>query len=290
MGHTSGGHRTNKTIGENPEMKKAGIFVLLTAMAVLPFVAIGCSESADEAFTIEASGSTSVSPLMEKLGAAYTEANPEINVNVNGTGSSDGVKAANEGTSELGMASRAIKTAEKAFGLDELVIAIDGIAVVVNPANPLSDLTLAQIQGIYKGEIADWSEVGGNPGAIAVVSREPGSGTRGAFEDIVDFEDQLVTSAIEFDGTGGVKAEVSKNVDAIGYISLGSVDDSVKGISVDGAAPSSANVVNGSYRVARPFNVVYRADEIDERTRVYLDWIMSSEGQAIVADKYVPVN
>lgn len=272
-------------------MKRTYVFVLLAVLAIFPVAANGGSErsAAVDTFTVEAAGSTSVSPLMEKLGAAYSDLYPEITVNVNGTGSSDGVKAANEGTSELGMASRAIKTAEKAFGLDELIIAIDGIAVVVNPSNSVTNFTFAQIQGIYTGVITDWSEVGGKAGTIAVISREPGSGTRGAFEGIVDFEDQLITSAVEFDGTGGVKAEISKNADAIGYISLGSLDDSVKAVSVEGAEASSANVVNGSYKVARPFNVVYRSDEIDERTQVFLDWILSADGQAIVANKYVPV-
>ncbi|MDF1566508.1 MAG: phosphate ABC transporter substrate-binding protein [Spirochaetaceae bacterium] len=271
-------------------MKKTMIFVVLAALAVLPVVANGGSEGdMAESYTIEVSGSTTVYPLMELLGERYTELNPEISINANGTGSSDGVKAANQGTSELGMSSRNLKTEEKGFGLDELAIAYDGITPVVHPSNPVGAMTLEQIQAVYTGRITDWSELTSEKsGAIAVVSREPGSGTRGAFEDIVDYKDQLVAGASEFDGNGGVKAAVASNEDAMGYLSLGYLDDSVKGVAVEGAEPTVANVVNGSFPIARPLLVLYRGDSIAPQTQAFLDWAMSSEGQEIAATKWVP--
>ncbi len=272
-------------------MKKAVIFVLLAALAVLPAVANGGSEESAgaEPYTIEVSGSTTVYPLMEKLAEKYKTIHPEITINANGTGSSDGIKAANTGTSELGMASRNLKTAEKGFGLDELPIAYDGIAPVVHPSNPVKALTLAQLKDIFTGKITDWSQLSGEKsGAIAVISREPGSGTRGAFEEFVGYEDQLVAGASEFDGNGGVKAAVAGNVDAIGYLSLGYVDSSVSALSVEGAEPTVANVINGSFPIARPLLIIYRADQIAPQTQAYLDWVMSPEGQEIAATKWVP--
>ena len=272
-------------------MKKAVVFVLLAALAVLPAVANGGSEegAAAEPYTIEVSGSTTVYPLMELLAEKYTSMHPEISVNANGTGSSDGIKAANTGTSELGMASRNLKTEEKGFGLDELAIAYDGIAPVVHPSNPLKALSLEQINAIYTGKITDWSELTSEKsGPIAVISREPGSGTRGAFEEFCDFEDQLVAGASEFDGNGGVKAAVAGNPDCIGYLSLGYIDSSVAGVAVEGAEPTVTNVVNGSFPIARPLLVLYRGDEIAPQTQAYLDWVMSPEGQEIAATKWVP--
>jgi phosphate transport system substrate-binding protein len=242
-------------------------------------------------YTIEVSGSTSVSPLMEMLAAAYSKLRPNVRININGTGSSDGIKAAAAGTSELGMSSRELSATEKGQGLTELVIAIDGIAVIVNKDNPVSNLTLEQIRDIYTGVITDWNVVtgGAKKGKIAVVSREPGSGTRGAFEEIVKFQDKLLAGATEFDGTGAVKAEISRNADAIGYISLGSVDSSVKTVSVNGVAASTANVVNGSYKIARPFITLYRKESINPETKTFLDWIMSGDGQKIVSKSWISV-
>jgi phosphate transport system substrate-binding protein len=242
-------------------------------------------------YTIEVSGSTSVSPLMELLAAAYKKLRGNVTININGTGSSDGIKAAAAGTSELGMSSRELSATEKGLGLTELVIAIDGIAVIVNGNNPVANLTLEQIRDVYTGVITDWSAVtgGAKKGKIAVVSREPGSGTRGAFEEIVKFQDKLLAGATEFDGTGAVKAEVSRNADAIGYISLGSVDTSVKTVNVNGVAASTANVVNGTYKIARPFIVLYKKAAVKPETQSFLTWIMSAEAQKIVGKSWISV-
>ena len=286
-------------------MKKLMVMVVLGCAALGALSAKGESETAPAAqagkgggpaaapaaYTIEVSGSTSVSPLMELLAASYGKARGNVRININGTGSSDGIKAAAAGTSELGMSSRELSAAEKGQGLTELVIAIDGIAVIVNKNNPVRSLSIDQIRDIYTGAVTDWSAVSGGAkrGRIAVVSREPGSGTRGAFEEIVKFQDKLLAGATEFDGTGAVKAEISRNADAIGYISLGSVDDSVSTVNVDGVAASTANVVNGRYKIARPFIVLYRRAQVNPETESFLAWIMEAEAQKIVASSWISV-
>jgi phosphate transport system substrate-binding protein len=268
--------------------------VLLMGIALLgPLFAAGSKDSSSQTaapYTIEVAGSTSVTPLMELLAADYAKVRSNVKVNINGTGSSDGIKAAAAGTSELGMSSRELSAAEKGSGLDELIIAIDGIAVIVNNGTSLGSLTIAQVRDIYTGRITNWSDVvPGKSGRIAVVSREPGSGTRGAFEEIVGFQDQLVLGATEFDGTGAIKAEISRNPDAIGYISLGSVDASVKTVPVEGIPATTDNVVNGSYKIARPFIVLSRNAAVNQETKGFLDWIMGPAGQAIVKTSWIAV-
>jgi phosphate transport system substrate-binding protein len=228
---------------------------------------------------------------MELLTAEYGKQRSGVKFAVSATGSGDGIKAVPAETAEIGMSSRELSAAEKGAGIDEHLIAIDGIAVIVNGGNPVSDLSLDQIRDIYTGVITDWSALGGGKsGRIAVVSREPGSGTRGAFEEIVKFQDKLVKGAIEFDGTGAVKAEISRNVDAIGYISLGSVDPSVKAIQVGGVPASTANVVKGSYKIARPFLLLTKSGKTPHpETQAFLDWILSPPGQAIVKTSWISV-
>ncbi|MDR1900673.1 MAG: phosphate ABC transporter substrate-binding protein [Treponema sp.] len=249
------------------------------------------SAPASAPYTIEVAGSTSVTPLMELLAAGYAKIRSNVKININGTGSSDGIKAAAAGTSELGMSSRELSPAEKGTGLTELTIAIDGIAVIVNNSNPVANLTLDQIRDIYTGAVTDWSQVSGGAksGRIAVVSREPGSGTRGAFEEIVKFQDKLLSGATEFDGTGAIKAEISRNADAVGYISLGSADNTVKLLQVEGITASTANVVNGSYKIARPFIVLSSRQTIHDETQQFLNWIMTADGQNIVKSSWIPV-
>jgi phosphate transport system substrate-binding protein len=242
-------------------------------------------------YTVTVAGSTSVSPLMELLVAGYAKQRGNVKFNISATGSGDGIKAVPAETAEIGMSSRELSAAEKGSGIDEHLIAIDGIAVIINSGNPVSDLSLDQIRDIYTGAISDWSALnGGASRRIAVVSREPGSGTRGAFEEIVKFQDKLVNGAIEFDGTGAVKAEISRNVDAIGYISLGSVDGSVKTLRVDGVEATTANVVNGSYKIARPFLLLTKSGKtLNQETKSFLDWILSPPGQEIVKTSWISV-
>jgi len=272
-------------------MKKLALMMIAVVSLLAAGMQVSAGGRADAgSYTIEVTGSTSVAPLMETLADTYTEKNPHTAINVSGTGSGDGITGAHERSAELGMSSRNLRASEQGFGLDVLTIAVDAIAVVVHPENPVSNLSIDEIRRIYTGEITSWSEVGGNNNAISVVSREPGSGTRGAFEGIIEFVDGLVPGAIEFDGTGGVRAAVAGNEHAVGYISLGSMSPEVTAVTVNGVEASSEHVIDGSYEIARPFLILYREDEIHQETQKFLDWIMSEEGQSIVSENYVPVN
>jgi phosphate transport system substrate-binding protein len=240
-------------------------------------------------YTIEVGGSTSVTPLMELLAAAYQKEKAHIKININGTGSGDGIKNAGA-LYQIGMSSRELTPAEQGAGLKETTIAIDGIAVIVNSANPAGDLSIEQIRNIYTGAITDWSQVTGNAkqGKIAVVSREEGSGTRGAFEELAGFQGKLLAGANESTSTGAIKAGIAQNPDAIGYISLGSVDSTIKAAAVDGVAATTANVVNGSYKISRPF-IVLTGKNVHPESQAFIDWILSPAGQAIVKKSWIPV-
>jgi phosphate transport system substrate-binding protein len=276
-------------------MKKCIVSMLLGALALSVFAGPskeGGSQGGSGVsvpYTIEVGGSTSVTPLMELLAAAYQKVKPNIKININGTGSGDGIKNAGV-LYQIGMSSRELTPAEQGAGLVEEIIAIDGIAVIVNSSNPVTNLTVEQIRNIYTGAITDWAQVSGGAkrGKIAVVSREEGSGTRGAFEELVGFQGKLLQGANESTSTGAIKAGIAQNPDAIGYISLGSVDASVKSLSVGGAAASTANVVNGSYKIARPFIVLSKSGAHPE-SKAFLEWILTPEGQAIVKTSWIPV-
>jgi len=273
------------------------IFSVIAAAAMLTLT--GCTKTektqqGSQSYTIAVGGSTSVNPLMERLVAEYEKVNSNVKFNISATGSGDGIKGVPAGTCEIGMSSRELTPAEKGTDLAELVIAIDGIAVIVNSSNPISNLAMDQIRDIYTGAVSRWEQLGaaaqGKTGGIAVVSREPGSGTRGAFEELLKFQDQLVKGAIEFDGTGAIKAEVSRNQDAIGYISLGSVDDTIKALGVDDVAGTTENVKAGSYKIARPFILLYKKSvPPSAQTKAFLDWIVGAEGQNIVKNGWISV-
>ena len=234
---------------------------------------------------ITVSGSTSVEPVGVALGDEFMALNPDVTFTYEGIGSSGGVKNANDGTTMIGTASRNIKDSEKEFGMTEQVLAYDGIAVIVNPANEVSDLTLEQVQGIYLGEITNWSEVGGADAEIAVVSREDGSGTRGAFEELVEFEDMLTASAIIKEGNGNVQATVAGNELAIGYVSFTYLDDTVKGLAIDGVLPSVEAVLDTTYAVSRPFNIVYHEENLTDAAKAWLEWITTDEAKEIISEK-----
>jgi len=273
------------------------IFTIIAAAAMLTVTACTKTEKTrqdGQGYTIAVGGSTSVNPLMERLVEEYEKTNSNVKFNISATGSGDGIKGVPAGTCEIGMSSRDLTPAEKGTDLAELVIAIDGIAVIVNGKNPISNLTMDQIRNIYTGAVSRWEQLGaaaqGKTGGIAVVSREPGSGTRGAFEEILKFQDQLVEGAIEFDGTGAIKAEVSRNEDAIGYISLGSVDDTIKALSIETVAGTTENVKSGAYKIARPFILLYKKSAApNAQTQAFLDWIMGPAGQDIVKTSWISV-
>jgi len=251
--------------------------------------------AAPQAHTISVGGSTSVTPLMELFQTDYEKANPNIKITISGTGSGDGIKGAGEGTYEIGMSSRELTPAEIGTGLEPLVIAIDGIAVILNNSVPISGLSMDQIKDIYTGKISRWEQLGaasgGKTGGIAVVSREPGSGTRGAFQELIKFQDgELVKNAVIFDGTGAIKSAIAGNPDAIGYISLGSVDNTIKALNVGGVAATNDNVKSGSYKIARPFILITKKGApIPATVRAFLDWTMSDAGQTIVKRSWISV-
>lgn len=242
-------------------------------------------------------GSTSVQPLSEMLAEEFMVQNPDVSIEVQGGGSSVGVKSANEGIADIGAASREIKSSEKEYGLNEYVIAKDGIAVVVNASSTIEDITMEQIKMIYTGEITNWSQVGGEDAAIIVVTREEGSGTRGAFIELTGVQaknaegkkvDYTTENALVQPSTGAVKNTVVNTPDSIGYISLGAMDDTVKGVKVEGVDATVANIQDGSYPIARPFNYLTKGEE-SEVIKAYIDFVMSAEGQAIVAEEFISV-
>ncbi|MCH4891274.1 phosphate ABC transporter substrate-binding protein PstS family protein [Acidaminobacter sp. JC074] len=284
-------------------MKK--IFVLLM-VAMLTLTAIGCGSSSEttkeasgsekESVTISVVGSTSVTPAIEMIAKAYEETNSNIKVDIQGIGSTAGVNAANDGTGDIGMASRNLKEAEGDYGLTEYVLAYDGIAVVTHPSNPLTELDKETVTKIFTGEITNWSQVGGEDARIIVVSREEGSGTRGAFDDIMDLEAKndagdkyslIVDDAIIADGNGAVKANIASKELSIGYVSLSYLDDSIQPLKVDGIDPTVENIVNGSYKVSRPFLLLTKG-AVTPEVQAFLDYALGNEGQELVKSKWVP--
>jgi len=269
------------------------VFAVMIAAALL---SLGCQREGGRArgraqegapSAIEIGGSTSVVPVLELLSGNFQSINPNARINIHSTGSSDGIRNAGV-LYQFGMTSRELTPAELGMGLNQQIIAIDGIAVIVNASSPITNLTLEQIRGIYTGEITDWSQVSAvKSGAIAVVTREEGSGTRGAFEEMVGFPGQLRLGAVEGPSTGAVRSNVAGNPNAIGYISVGSIDGSVRAISVDGVEPTAENMLAGAYGIARPFILLYR--NLPAASREFLDWVIG-DGQAFVARSWVPIN
>ena len=280
-------------------MKKAILSTIGAIGVAAALVGCGGSESASSRDSISVSGSTSVTEVMELLAETWQQSNPEIVVEVQGTGSSAGIKAANDGTSEIGMSSRAVKPEEESEGIKEAILAHDGIAVVVNQDNTIKNLSKAQIAKIFKGDITNWKEVGGNNQPIVVVTRDPASGTRGAFEDIMKLKvkdpsghkiSAVTSSAQVASGNGVVKTIVAQNQYAIGYISLGTVDNSLKALNVDGVAPSINAITKGEYTVSRPFVLLFNEHQLSASGKAYLNWMLSEEGQKIVSEHgYIPV-
>lgn len=242
---------------------------------------------------LSVAGSTSVQPLAEKLASAFEAANPQVKIDVQGGGSSVGVKSAGDGTVDIGTASRNVKDEELQQYPDLVVttIARDGIAVIVHPGVTVDGLTKEQVRDIFAGVITNWKEVGGADRPIVVVSREEGSGTRGAFQDMVmgGEEPPIVDTAILQPSNGAVRTTVASTPDAIGYISFGYLDDSVKALAINGVAATVENALNGTYPVVRPFNMVTKGEPTG-LAKAWLDWILSDAGQQIVAEEhYIPV-
>ena len=267
-------------------MKKIVSIMLASAMALS--LLAGCGQTSSN--SVSTDGSTSMNKVIGSLAEAF-ENETGIQVSYNGTGSSGGIKAAQSGTCDIGLSSRNLKDEELTAGLTGTILAYDGIALIVNPENPVADLDLDTIAKIYTGEITNWNEVGGSDAEIVLIGREAGSGTRDGFESITDTEDACKYRQ-ELTSTGDVITAVAQNPAAIGYASLASVKDTVKALSVDGVVPSEATIKDGSYVVQRPFVLVTKADtQLSEAAQAFFDYITSSEANEIITSAgVVPAN
>lgn len=232
---------------------------------------------------VNTDGSTSMNDVMLALIEGFKSVQPGVTVNYNGSGSGSGISGVLAGSCDLGLSSRGLTDDEKAEGAVENVIAKDGVAVVVNPANPVTELTSEQIAKIFTGEITNWSEVGGEDAEIAVFGRDSASGTRSAFEEILGIQDKCAYLN-EYSSTGDVIGNVASNPNAIGYASLSAVDETVSAVSVDGVAPTEATVADGSFPIQRPFVIVtVEGTELSEAAQAFLNYAMSADVADIIA-------
>ena len=233
--------------------------------------------------TVATDGSTSMEKVIGALSESFMANNADTTVTYNPTGSGSGITAVQEGTCDIGLSSRALKDEEKAAGLKETVLAYDGIAIIVHPDNPVSDLTIEQIAQLYTGEITNWKDVGGNDAQVVLIGREAASGTRDGFESITGTKEKCQYRQ-ELTSTGDVITAVSQNPDAIGYASLASIKDSVKALNVDGVTPGEATVKDGSYKVQRPFVLVtVEGKALSPVAQAFFDYATSPDAAAIIA-------
>lgn len=233
--------------------------------------------------TVSTDGSTSMEKVINSLGESFMLANKDVKFTYNPTGSGSGIQAVSEGRCDIGLSSRALKDDEKASGLTETILALDGIAIVVNPENPVSDLDVDTIAKIYTGEITNWKDVGGNDAEIVLIGREAGSGTRDGFESITDTKDACQYRQ-ELTSTGDVINTVSQNPDAIGYASLSAVGDSVKALTVGGVEATEATVKDGSYVVQRPFVLVTKeGTKLSAAAQAFFDYATSADAASVIS-------
>ena len=233
--------------------------------------------------TVATDGSTSMEKVIGALSESFMADNADTTVTYNPTGSGSGITAVQEGTCDIGLSSRALKDEEKAAGLKETVLAYDGIAIIVHPDNPVSDLTIEQIAQLYTGEITNWKDVGGNDAEVVLIGREAASGTRDGFESITGTKEKCQYRQ-ELTSTGDVITAVSQNPDAIGYASLASIKDSVKALNVDGVTPGEDTVKDGSYKVQRPFVLVtVEGKALSPVAQAFFDYATSPDAAAIIA-------
>ena len=268
-------------------MKKLVAMMMVAVLALT--VLVGCGNN-EPTGAVTTDGSTSMEKVIGGLGEAFQN-ETGIAFTYNPTGSGSGIKAVEEGRCDIGLSSRDLKDEEKAAGLEGTVLAYDGIAIIVNPENPVKDLSLEQIAKIYKGEITNWSEVGGNDGEIVLIGREAGSGTRDGFESITETEEACKYRQ-ELTSTGDVITTVSQNPGAIGYASVASVKDSVIAVTVDGIAPTDETIKDGSYVVQRPFVLVTKSDvQLSDAAQQFYDYITSTDAMGIITEAgVVPAN
>ena len=260
-------------------MKRVISIVMIAVLAICMLT--GCGSKSSE--TVTTDGSTSMEKVIGALGEAFQE-DTGISFTYNPTGSGSGIQAVQEGRCDIGLSSRDLKDEEKESGLTATVLAYDGIAIVVNPENQVSDLSLEDIAKIYKGEIKNWKEVGGKDAEIVLIGREAGSGTRDGFESITGTEEACQYRQ-ELTSTGDVITTVSQNPDAIGYASVASLNDTVKALTVDGVAATEDTIKDGSYVVQRPFVLVTKTDtELSEAAQKFFDFATSTDANQIISD------
>ena len=271
-------------------MKK--ILTIATALTLFAGIFTGCgaggsnpksaeSTNADGSQTVATDGSTSMEKVIGFLSEAYMEDHGDIKVTYNPTGSSSGIQAVSEGRCDIGLASRDLKEEETA-DLQGTVVAIDGIGMIVNPDNPVSDLTIEQIGMIYTGKIENWKEVGGNDAPIVRIGREAASGTRDGFEEVTGTKDQCQYSQ-ELTSTGDVVQTVSGNPNAIGYASVASVNDTVKMVSVEGVVPTTETIQDGEYKVQRNFVLVTKKDtQLSKAAQEFFDFATSAQADRLI--------
>ena len=258
-------------------MKLKKLFAIVLAAAVLCVIFAGCGSSG-----VTTDGSTSMEKVIGALGEAF-ESDTGVAVSYNPTGSGSGIKAVLAGNCDIGLSSRNLKDEEKSEGLEQTVLALDGIAVIVNPANPVEDLDKDTIAKIYTGEITNWKDVGGNDAQIVLIGREAGSGTRDGFESITDTEGNCKYRQ-ELTSTGDVITTVSGNPDAIGYASLAAVKDNVKALKVGGVTPTEETVKDGSYIIQRPFVLVTKQGvTLSDNAQKFFDYITSADASAVIS-------
>ena len=267
-------------------MKKAIAMCLSLMMCFGLLAGCGTAENSAEdglSGVVNTDGSTSMEKVVKGLAELFMEENSGVTVNYSGTGSGAGVEAAVSGTADIGLASRSLKDEEKAKGAVEHIVALDGVAVVVHSGNAVTDLTVEQIARVFTGEITNWSELGGADAPIAVYGREAGSGTRGAFEEIVGVEDAC-TYVNEYSSTGDMIGSIAGNPNAIGYASLSAVNDNVKAVKVNGVDCTEDTIKDGSYSIQRPFVMITKEGvELSPAAQAFLDYALSEQAAEIIA-------
>ena len=278
---------------------KRRIIAIMAAVSLMTFGLVGCGsespQSADAAEqgkneesvelngTIKLAGSTSMEKLCEAMSESFMEKNPGVTVTVEYTGSGAGLESLAAGSVDIGNASRGLKDEEKASGEVENIVAIDGIAVITNKSCSIKDVTSKDLAKIYSGEITDWDELGGKEQPIVVIGREAGSGTRDAFEELLEVKD-VCAYAQELDSTGAVLAKVGTTPGAIGYVSLDVVDDTVSGLKIDGVEPTEEEILAGNYMLQRPFVMATKGEisEQNELVQTWFNYINSDDGKEVI--------
>ena len=257
--------------------------IIAIALALVCAVSLFAGCAAKTSGSVSTDGSTSMEKVIGTLGEQFMKDNSGVTFTYNPTGSGSGITAVSEGRCDIGLSSRALKDDEVASGLVGTTVALDGIAIIVNPENPVADLSIEQIADIYTGAITNWKDVGGNDAEIVLIGREAGSGTRDGFESITGTKDACQYRQ-ELTSTGDVITTVSQNPDAIGYASLAALKDSVKALNVDGVTPTEATVKDGSYKVQRPFVLVTKdGTKLSDAAQKFFDFALSADAASLIS-------